>query len=50
MELVLRPEMKGEARSAGNQGTEVRTACAEPEHPAAGQGPSMEAVVEPGKR
>ena len=37
MELVLGPEVKGEARSAGNQGTEARTACAEPEHPAAGQ-------------
>ena len=48
MELVLGPEVKGEARSAGSQGTEARTACAEPEHPAAGQGPSMEAVVEPG--
>ncbi len=48
MELALGPGAKGEARSAGDRGTEARTACAEPERPAAGQGPSMEAVVEPG--
>ena len=38
LELALEPEAKGEARMAR----------AEPERPAAGQGPSMEAVVEPG--
>ncbi len=48
MELALGPGAKGEARSPGDRGTEARTACAEPERPAAGQGPSMEAVVEPG--
>ena len=48
MELALEPEAKGEARSAGDQGTEARTARAEPERPATGQGPSMEEVVEPG--
>ena len=48
LELALEPEAKGEARSAGDQGTEARMACAGPEHPAAGRGPSMEAVVEPG--
>ena len=48
LELALEPEAKGEARSAGGRGTEARTACAEPERPAAGRGPSMEAVVEPG--
>ena len=48
LELALEPEAKGEARSAGARGTEARTARAEPERPAAGQQPSMEAVVEPG--
>ena len=48
LELALEPEAKGEARSAGPQGTEARAARAEPERPAAGQGPPMEAVVEPG--
>ena len=48
LERALEPEAKGEARSAGAQGTEARLARAEPECPAAGQGPSMEAVVEPG--
>ena len=48
LELTLEPAAKGEARSAGAQGTEARTARAEPERPAAGQQPSMEAVVEPG--
>ena len=48
LELALEPEAKGEARSAGTRGTEVRMACAEPERPAAGRGPSMEAVVEAG--
>ena len=48
LELALEPEAKGEARSAGDQGTEARMACAGPEHPAAGRGPSMEAVVGPG--
>lgn len=48
LELALEPAVKGEARSAGAQGTEARLARAEPERPAAGQGPSMETVVEPG--
>ena len=48
LELALEPAAKGEARSAGAQGTEARTARAEPERPAAGQQPLMEAVVEPG--
>ena len=48
LELALEPAAKGEARSAGAQGTEARTSRAEPERPAAGQQPSMEAVVEPG--
>ena len=48
LELALEPAAKGEARSAGARGTEARTARAEPERPAAGQQPSMEAVVEPG--
>ena len=48
LELALEPEAKGEARSAGDRGTEARMACADPESPAAGQGPSMEEVVEPG--
>ena len=48
LELALEPTVKGEARSAGRQGTEARVACAEPERPAAGQGPSMEAVIQPG--
>ena len=48
LELALEPEAKGEARSAGAQGTEARLARAGPERPAAGQGPSMETVVEPG--
>ena len=48
LELALEPEAKGEARSAGVRGTEARMARADPERPAAGRGPSMEAVVEPG--
>jgi len=48
LELALEPAAKGEARSAGAQWTEARTARTEPERPAAGQEPSMEAVVEPG--
>ena len=48
LELALEPAAKGEARSLDNQGSEARTAHAEPEHPAAGQQPLMEAVVEPG--
>ena len=32
-ELALEPEARGEARSAGDQGTEARTAHAEPETP-----------------
>ncbi len=47
LELALAPEAKGEARSAGDQGTEARTARVDPESPAAGRGPSMEMVVEP---
>ena len=48
LELALEPEARGEARSAGDQGTEARVVRAEPECPAAGRGPSMETVVEPG--
>ena len=48
LELALEPEAKGEARSTGDRGTEVRVACADPESPADGRRPSMEAVVEPG--
>ena len=48
LELALEPAAKGEARSAGAQGTEACMARAEPERPAAGQEPSMEAVVKPG--
>jgi len=48
LELALEPEAKGEARSAGGRGTEACVARAEPEHPVAEQGVSMEAVVEPG--
>ena len=47
LELALEPVAKGEARSPDTQGTEARTAHAEPERPAAGQQPLMEAVVEP---
>ena len=38
LELALEPAAKGEARSAGGQGTEARMAHAEPERPAAGRG------------
>ena len=48
MRLAWEPEAKGEARSAGDRGTEDRVAHAAPEGPAGGAGPSMEAVVEPG--
>ena len=48
LELALEPVAKGEARSAGSQGTEARMARFGPEHPASGQGPSMEAVLQPG--
>ena len=48
LELALEPEAKGEARSAGDRGTEARMARADTERPAAGRGPSMEAVVEAG--
>ena len=48
LDLALEPEAKGEAQSVGDRGTEASMACAEPEHLAAGQGPSMKAVVEPG--
>ena len=37
LELALEPAAKGEARSPDTQGTEARTARAEPERPAAGQ-------------
>ncbi len=43
-----KPEAKGEARSAGDRGTEARMARADPERPAAGRGPLMESVVAPG--
>ena len=36
LELALEPAAKGEARSAGAQGTEARLARAGPERPAAG--------------
>ena len=48
LELGLEPVAKGEARSAGVRGTEARMACADPDRPAAGPGPSMAAVLEPG--
>ena len=48
LELALEPEAKGEARRPGPRGTEVCVARAGPERPAAGRGPSMEMVVEPG--
>ena len=48
LELALEPAAKGEARSAGDQGTEARMARADRERPAAGWRPSMEAVVQPG--
>ncbi len=48
LELALEPAAKGEARSAGDQGTEACVARAVPERPATGPGPSMEAVVQPG--
>ena len=48
LELALEPAVKGEARSAGDQGTEARVAHAVPDRPATGPGPSMEAVVQPG--
>ena len=37
LELALEPVAKGEARNPDTQGTEARTAHAEPERPAAGQ-------------
>ena len=48
LELALEPAAKGEALSAGAQETEAWMARAEAERPAAGRGPLMEAVVEPG--
>ena len=48
LDLTLEPTVKGEARSAGRQGTEARMARVAPERPAAGQGPPMEAVIQPG--
>ncbi|MDE0374050.1 MAG: hypothetical protein OXI73_16120 [Rhodospirillales bacterium] len=47
LELALGPAAKGEARSAGDQTTEARMARAEPEHPETGQGPSVEAFIQP---
>ncbi len=46
LELALEPEAKGEARSAGAQGTETRMARAEPERPAAGAS-SLSKPVQP---
>lgn len=46
LELAFGTAAKGEARSAASGGTEASTARAEPERPAAGLGPSMEAIVE----
>ena len=48
LELALKTAAKGEAWSAGDQGTGVCAARAEPERPAAGRGPSMEEVVDAG--
>ena len=48
LELALEAVVKGEALRLGHRGTEACVARADPEHPAAGQGPSMEAVDEPG--
>ena len=48
LELALEQVAQSEARSAGSQGTKARMARADPERPAAGPGPSMEAVVQPG--
>ena len=48
LELALEPEAKGEARGAGDRGTEARMARVESESPAGGRGLSMERVVEPG--
>ena len=48
LKLALEPEAKGEARSAGDQGTEARVARAGSERPATGRGPSMETVTHPG--
>jgi len=48
LELALEPAAKGEAWSTGRQGTEARMARADPERPATGQGPSIEAVTQPG--
>ena len=48
LELALEPVGKGEARNLGPRGTEACVARAGPERPAAGWGPLMEVVVEPG--
>src|SRR5260370_10890829 len=45
LELTLQAGATGEARSAGMEGTETRTANTEPESQAA-HGPSMEVIVE----
>ena len=39
LKLALEAAAKGEARSAGGQGTEACTARADPERPATGPGP-----------
>ncbi len=49
LELALELVAKGEARSAGSQGTEAPMACTDPERPAAGPGPSIKAALQPGK-
>jgi RNA-directed DNA polymerase len=46
LELAFVSEVRGEAPSAGSEGTEVRVAQAGPERPAVVEGPWMEAVVE----
>lgn len=46
LELAFGAVAAGEARSPAPGGTEAATARAEPERPAAGNGPCMEAVVD----
>ena len=48
LELASVPAATGEARSAEGQRTEASMARADPERSAAGPGPSMEAVHQPG--
>ena len=47
LELALEPVAKGEARSPDTQGTEARTAHAEPERPVVWEGRSREAPPYP---